>query len=97
MTQLDKEQLLERKKLRFRILKAIYDEVVGQGQDIAAVPFTSDSVADGLGLSKTKVERALEYSENESLVRLLGYEGQPLYTLTHQGLLEVEHAIKFPD
>ena len=94
----DREALEEKQKVRYKILKTIYDETENH-EGSKNQMFSVQSVAKSLEPDERKVSRAMEYLEQEFLLRRVGYdprEGE-IYTITHNGIVEIEHSIQHPD
>ncbi len=80
----DLDRVLEKEKKRYSVLKAIYDLTNGSKQS-AEIPF---QLARPTGLSEEDIEDALDYLNDEGLVKSAGF-GMG-YSITHQGVMEVE-------
>jgi hypothetical protein len=94
----DKEMLEERQKVRFKILKWMYDNTVGKERMPDQYTFSSENVAGYLQLPEHVVFSALHYLDGEGLVeqRAGSWTGGS-YQLKHHGVREVEHAIRYPE
>ena len=97
----DSEMLKERQKLRYQVLKVMYDRTVGRGKDTRGY-FYAYQIAEHLGLPPEKVSPELRYLDEELLVSSAGPEmGIPQngeqYRLTHEGIVEIEHSVEFPE
>lgn len=88
--QRDLEQLHRRQRERYSLLKATYDQADGRagrpGQSIA-------ELARHAALDLGTARHASGYLKHEGL--LAGADGQ--ITITHQGVVEVETTIEYPD
>jgi hypothetical protein len=91
------QYVLEQDKKRFLVLKTIYKN---SKLDKDEVTCTSD-ICDQTSICGEELLHILEYLESESLIKPMGtllamYGGSAHVTITHQGIREVEAAIKKP-
>ncbi|BDI21007.1 hypothetical protein ANSO36C_68090 (plasmid) [Nostoc cf. commune SO-36] len=95
--EIDYNYVIEQDAKRFKVLKLIYFETKGD-KDIAT---DTNSICNNTGVCSKELLHILEYLENQSLIKPLGslyamYGGSAYITITHQGVCEVEAAIKKP-
>lgn len=95
----DSEMLKERQKLRYQVLKVMFDATVGKGESTKLVRFSADELIEYFvkhsDFSDDEVRSALSYLENEGL--LVNPYDQPIFKITHKGVVEIERSIKFPE
>lgn len=99
-TDQDRQKLKERQTVRLQILKAMFDETVGAGQNPQTLLFSPTSISNSLQLEPIDVVMALQYLEGEHLITCankssMNYDNQ--YKLNHYGIVEVEQAIEHPE
>lgn len=85
------EQLKNRQKLRYSVLKGFFDQTEGR----RLVPVQLNSLSTSLQINFNDAKRAAEYLRDEGLIEVRGSGYQ--YCITHSGILEVETAIEHPD
>ena len=97
-----KEKLEELQKIRYKILRALYDTVMLSDKDQKQVAFSPKNISSSLQIPGEKVINALNYLEGEGLVQLkLGAsfdnKMESHYYLQHKGIVEIEKSIESPD
>lgn len=85
------EQLKNRQKIRYSILKGFFDQT--EGRRLVYVQLNSLSIS--LKIDFDDAKRAAEYLRDEGLIEVRGSGYH--YCITHSGILEVETAIEHPD
>lgn len=99
-TDLEREKLKGRQTVGLQILKAMFDETVGGGQDPETMRFSPKSISNGLQLELIDVILAFQYLEGEHLITCTSNMMDPDYTqykLNHYGIVEVEQVIEYPE
>jgi ElaB/YqjD/DUF883 family membrane-anchored ribosome-binding protein len=83
-------KVLERKRQRFQLLKALYEKSGGN----TSIDYDLVEIGKGLGLDKQTVDLAIEFFRHEGLVDcLVGGHA----SISHQGVKEVERALGTPE
>lgn len=87
-------------KIRYKVLKAMFDLTEGAGINPANQTFTLNELAQQTGLYNQTVDNALSYLLGEGLIdhgnfRLEFGEDMP-HRITHKGVKEIEKSLRQP-
>ena len=85
------EGVLKRQQNRYKMLRAIYDQV-GANED---EPFACFEVGRNIGLTTQESRQIESYLESEGLIKEFASQG--LFVITHQGIVEVKNSVTYPD
>lgn len=94
----DYQYVIEQNRKRFTVLKAIYMDSKGN-KDLAT---GTDDICKTTGICSEELLHILEFLESKGLIKPIGtlyamYGGTAYVTIIHQGMCEVEDAIKKPN
>ena len=95
-----RELLVERQKLRYKILRTMYDATIGENKNPKYHEFSPKSLAAALKLEPNNVLIELQYLEGEYLAEMIVGMSEPLssiFQISHQGIVEIEHSIEHPN
>lgn len=93
----DTELLEQNQKLRYEILRTMYNETYGSYRNPEEFEFTPTTVSAALQLPRPNTLIAMQYLNEKGLIRKkIEIDGDPIYVLAHQGILEIEKSIEFP-
>lgn len=90
----DLEQLKQKQKLRYWLLKEIYNETNGNTDTQLLTKTFFDSLDAKSTVSLEKIEVALKYLENEGLIEYPYFQG---LAITHEGIREFEDSLLEPN
>jgi hypothetical protein len=96
----DKETLEQRQKLRYKILRTMFDETVEVSNDPTRQLFSPRSISSGLQLPVEETLTAMQYLAGEYLIEERAqvhgrYDSR--YRISHQGIVEIERSIENPE
>lgn len=87
---MDRDEIVERKRRRFRFLQALYEKTKDNRFELADI----ETLGKQLGFEKDEVYTIIDYLSAEQLVKA---SGGGVVRIQHLGIVEVEEALTKPD
>ncbi len=88
------EQVISEDKIRYTVLRRLWEKTEADPVRFTSFRYlmTEEEVSDG------KVGPIVRYLEDKGLIRIKGIsENDPIFSITHEGIKEVEQSIKLPE